>query len=378
VCQPDTENIAATLTVTETEGVNVAKITYENMGPAAFVADVQQISQLKFTTGDTKNFTEPLVTPANKTQSIFVPLPNEQQAAGLAAAWLATLDRTISANAPASTPTAPAGDIQWLPLGLHFKNGPKLAAFNLSPQEPTACGLLTMHLQWENGQPGDSATVQLLDPFGRIVIENTAYPWNKDGNTTDTRQLALVGSLPPGQYGLRVFVRTSDGSERLPITEEGVTIPTNKIPPLPVVIHPQPQSLSGEPLAEPVVFGNAITLLATQSVQSELSAGDWLRFDLVWQTEQPLDTNLTVFTQLIGPDGQVWGQQDNQPGGGWYSTSLWQPGQPVVDAYTFQISPDAPPGTYRLIAGLYHSETQERVPTQSGQDFAEIGTMTLQ
>jgi hypothetical protein len=131
-------------------------------------------------------------------------------------------------------------------------------------------------------------------------------------------------------------------------------------------------------LAEPAIFGNAITLLSAEVAQSEVAAGDWLRFNLAWQTNQPLDINLTVFTQLIGPDDQVWGQQDNQPGGGWYSTSLWLPDQPIVDAYAFQISPTAPSGTYRLIAGLYHSETQERVPTQTGQDFVEIGTVTLQ
>jgi len=377
-CRPNSENVAVTLARTEAKGINVAEVTYKNTGAAAFVADVQQVSQLKFTDSDTKNFTEPLVAPANETQPVVVPLDDKQQAANLSEARLATLDRTIAVNTPTSLSPAPNEDIQWLPLGLQFENGPKLAAFSLDPQEPATCGPLTMHLQWEDGQPGDSVTVQLLDPFGRIVIENTAHPWNDNDNGVDNRQLALTGSLPPGQYGVRVYVKATDGTERLPVTEDGVTIPIDRVPPLPIVIHPQPLPMSGQPLTEPAVFGKTIMLLGAEVPQSDLSAGDWLRFNLVWQADQLADANLTVFTQLIGPDGQVWGQQDNQPGGGWYGTSLWLPGQPVVDAYAFQISPNAPPGVYRLITGLYHSDTQERVLTQTDQDFVEIETVTLQ
>lgn len=377
-CTPNPENVAATLATTEAEGIGVAKVTYKNMGSAAFVADVNQVSQLTFTHGDTKNFTESLVTPANQSQSVLVPLPKEQQAANLSEAWLATLERTIAVDTPASPRPVPTEDIQWLPLGLQFEHGPQLTAFNVGPQEPTTCGQFIINLQWTGGQPGDSAIVQLLDPFGRVVVENTAHPWDANKNGVDMRQLALVDTLPPGQYGLRVLVRAADGTERLPVTKEGVTIPPDKIPPLPVIIRPQPHPFSGERLAEPALFGNAITLLGAELIQPEMSAGDWLRFNLVWQTSQPPGADLTVFTQLIGPDGRVWGQQDNQPGGGWYPTSLWLPHQPVVDAHAFQISPEASSGTYRLIAGLYDSKTQQRIPTQTGQDFVEIGTVIVQ
>ena len=106
-----------------------------------------------------------------------------------------------------------------------------------------------------------------------------------------------------------------------------------------------------------------------------------LRFALVWQPEQAVDTDLTVFTQLLGPDGQVWGQQDNQPKGGWYGTSLWNPNRPVTDDYAFQIPLDAPSGSYRLIAGLYDPVTLERIPVQTGSgqpgDFVEVGPVQI-
>jgi hypothetical protein len=57
--------------------------------------------------------------------------------------------------------------------------------------------------------------------------------------------------------------------------------------------------------------------------------------------------------------------------------SLWPAQQPIVDAYAFQIQPDAPPGDYRLIAGLYHSDSQQRLTLPNGGDFAELGTVMV-
>jgi hypothetical protein len=223
--------------------------------------------------------------------------------------------------------------------------------------------------------------VQLLDPFGRIVVEGAAQPWhgNVPAGQVDMRQLPLVGSLPAGRYGLRVLVRTEDGTERSPVTDEGVLIPADQIPPLPVAIHPPARlpETAAEDVQPLAVFDTGIALLGAEPKQDDASAGDWLRFSLLWQVEQPLEVDLTVFTQLLGPDGQVWGQHDNQPGGGWYGVPLWRPNQPVVDDYAFQLDPNTPPGTYRLIAGLYHTDTLKRSLTQTGADFVEIGTVIV-
>ena len=122
-------------------------------------------------------------------------------------------------------------------------------------------------------------------------------------------------------------------------------------------------------------------LLGPDALPKDSHAGAWLRFTLAWQAESPVEADLTVFTQLLGPDGQVWGQWDNQPKGGWYNTTLWPSGRPVLDDYAFQIAANAPPGAYRLIVGLYDSLTLERLPVQAtsgaGQDYVEIGTVRI-
>ncbi len=350
-----------------------ATITYHNAGPAAFVADVERTSVLTLTGGAVRRFTEPLVVPAGETQSVVVPLP---RAASLEGVWLAGLDRSVPAggdNASPPTEDAPA----WQPLGLSFAGGPQLLAYHLAPEFPSACGLLVMALNWQGGQPGDTALVQLLDPFGRMVVESAAQPW-PDGDGPDRRSLPLPGSLPAGRYGLRIRVRGADGQERLPVTEAGVTIPPDQVPPLPVTIHPQPPAdlPAGPALAS---FEGEIRLLGSSLARSEVTAGDWLRFTLFWQAAGPVSRELTVFTQLLGPDGRVWGQQDHPPRGGWYGLPLWPSGQPVADDYAFPIDPATPPGPYRLIAGLYDSQTGQRLPLQSpaGGDFVEAGLVRV-
>ncbi|MBE7470273.1 MAG: hypothetical protein DPW09_13145 [Anaerolineae bacterium] len=379
-CSSGPDDITVTLTPTaELDGWPQAmKVTYQNDGQAAFVADVGQTSRLTFADGTGKNFTEPLITPAGESQSIIVPLRIETSLTG---AWLASLDRQISAEAPpaeAAAPLDPMETGEWQPLGLQFMEGPQLAAIHVGLENATSCSTLRLALKWNGGQPDDSAVVQLLDPFGRLVFEDTAQPWlsAEAGESMDSRALPLPGSLPAGRYGLRVYVRTAEGQERLPVTAEGVTIPTNQIPPLPLVIQPVPPTgYTAEP--DGATFGETIRLVGKQLSQSQVAAGDWLRFSLIWQADHTVETDLTVFTQLLGPDGQVWGQRDNQPKGGWYSLSWWSPGQPVADDYAFQVSPDAPPGTYRLIAGWYNPATLTRLSTATGQDFVEIGTVEI-
>lgn len=377
VCRPQADAVQVGITPAELDGLPTAvSVRYHNSGPAAFVSNVQQPSQLTLTGGTGKNFTEPLVVPAGESQAVIVPLP-AGQLTSLSGAQLAALNRSVT---PADVPlNSPPQNIEaaWQPLALHYADGPELAAYSLTPAAPSACSLLTVALQWTNGRPNDSVTLQLLDPFGRVVAESNSQPFHRTPQL-DAHSLPLVGPLPAGQYGLRVYVYAADGSERQPITAEGVTIPTQQIPPLPVVVHPAPRALPpNNALAGPVTLANAVTLMGASLPRSPASPGDWLRFSLVWQIDGPVEKELTVFTQLIGPDGRVWGQRDNQPGGGWYKMPLWIPGRPVVDDYAFQIDPQAPPGVYRLVAGLYHSDTQQRLLLPTGADFVELGPITV-
>jgi hypothetical protein len=96
-----------------------------------------------------------------------------------------------------------------------------------------------------------------------------------------------------------------------------------------------------------------------------------LKSEVVWQaiTTPP---NLIRFVQIIGPDGQIYSQNDASPDNGHYPTSLWQPGEVVPETITLSLPAGRPPGLYTLHIGLYHPDTGQRLPLLSGGDHVEI------
>ncbi|MGH2520485.1 MAG: hypothetical protein ACRDF8_11810, partial [Chloroflexota bacterium] len=63
---------------------------------------------------------------------------------------------------------------------------------------------------------------------------------------------------------------------------------------------------------------------------------------------------------------------DAQPRGNTYPTTLWQPGETIVDTHLLLVPP-AFQGPGRLEVGLYDSATQQRLPLANGQSSAIVG-----
>ena len=56
-------------------------------------------------------------------------------------------------------------------------------------------------------------------------------------------------------------------------------------------------------------------------------------------------------------------QRDAQPGDGGNPTSVWTPGEKIVEEVTLTIAPDAQPGVYELLVGFYDAQAGAvRVP----------------
>lgn len=249
-----------------------------------------------------------------------------------------------------------------------FEGGARLLDYQLPSDELTSCQSLEILLYWQppdQGEGGEIAAVQLIDRYGRPVIESQFQPRfgiSPGSQVVSRHQLPIPGPLPTGQYTLAVRLQLPDDTSLPAHTPGGLT---DRLPLASVVIRPQPPSLDTDdwqPLGASVA--DTVTLVAYRLDHTQLAAGDWLRLTLIWQTQKEPGRDATVFTQIIGPDDQVWGQHDNPPRGGSYPTTLWQPGELIADDYLIQVSPDAPPGRYTLIAGMYLPDTLERLPIQ--------------
>ena len=100
---------------------------------------------------------------------------------------------------------------------------------------------------------------------------------------------------------------------------------------------------------------------------SAIRRGDALPLTLYWRALVPAQRSYTVFLQVINSAGVKAGQIDRLPCDGGCSTTTWRPGDLIGEWYELPIQPDAPPGEYQLIAGMYDLATAERLPWLDAQ-----------
>jgi hypothetical protein len=112
-----------------------------------------------------------------------------------------------------------------------------------------------------------------------------------------------------------------------------------------------------------VALESNIILIGYDLPRTSGKPGDHIPFILYWEAQTPVTRNLRVFVHVIGPDGQLWGQSDRLRPGGFDSlpTGRWPLYRPVRDEHEAILRSNAPPGDYRIIAGLWDGYTGERM-----------------
>jgi hypothetical protein len=106
---------------------------------------------------------------------------------------------------------------------------------------------------------------------------------------------------------------------------------------------------------------SGIELQGARALEDSVQLGQIVRVELEWKAAEPILERYKVFVHLLGPEGQVVAQRDSEPVDGTLPTTAWQPGEAIVDRYGLWLPAGLPPGDYRLVAGLYHTETGERL-----------------
>ncbi|MFC2046103.1 ArnT family glycosyltransferase [Chloroflexota bacterium] len=133
---------------------------------------------------------------------------------------------------------------------------------------------------------------------------------------------------------------------------------------------------------EKVLLGDSIELTGTKLAVEALQPGDVVPLTLFWEALQPTDENFKVFVHLLNAGGELVAQRDSEPVSGMRPTSTWTPGESIVDRHGVLLPLDLPAGDYRLIAGLYHPDTGERLPATNDTgapagDFWPVGMVRI-
>lgn len=136
------------------------------------------------------------------------------------------------------------------------------------------------------------------------------------------------------------------------------------------------------PLAASINFGNLITFGGADVQATTPSPGNTVDITFWWQARQPMARSYTTFTHIIDEAGQIWAQADRipTPGEDPLPTDMWDKGEWIGDTFQLILKPNTPPGQYTLLAGVYDTQTLERLPViseQAGQTVVHITTLNI-
>lgn len=282
------------------------------------------------------------------------------------------------------------------PLEVVFDQKIELLGYDLDPKPRLPGQPIDITTYWRSLQTmnrGYIGSFHLLDNTLTMWGQSDSplgsdYPtvlWSPGEVITSVYKLPVNSFVAAGQYTIKLSVYDlNEGRfEFLPAVVAGQAEPATDLDLGQVrILDPDSHKPPDRPLQ--VTLGDQIQLLGYQLKTTTLRRDEPLRFGLFWQAMQPITGNYTVFTQLVGPDGQVWAQQDNQPQGGSYPTSTWTRFDTVVDRYELSLNDGAPPGQYQLLVGQYDLTTGQRLPAvdSAGQrlpnDAIVLGPLTLE
>jgi len=254
----------------------------------------------------------------------------------------------------------------------------QLLGFDLAQATVETGGALPITLYWYTpSAPAGNAKVALYLSCDRQgIISRTQLPgylspgidW-QSGQILRAEQILPVPGLGPDGQPLKeddcaVMLDfqgwQQDASVQVPLSTITLTAPVHDFN------KPDMEHLSGARL------GSAIALAGFDLPQTLIQPGELLEFDLYWRSDESDQVSYTVFAQLLGPNGRILVQQDQLPVMGDRPTSGWVPGEFIRDPYQLVIPPDAAPGKYKLIVGMYDSQTGKRLQIIGGDQDAIV------
>ena len=251
-----------------------------------------------------------------------------------------------------------------------------LLGFNLDTTSVRPGERLILTLFWRSDGPSLPDTEVTLT-LGSATVYTGApvhdtYPtsaWTAGEIVADRYNPRLPRDMPPGDHLLQLLLDDpSTGSGQNLALDLGL-----------VTVEAIDRTFDVPPISHPltVTLGGQVQLLGYDFSAETIAPGDTLVLTLYWQALTEMETDYTVFTHVLAPNGSTTGQRDNHPVRGTYPTSLWLAREVVTDVYEIAVRTDAPPGTHRLEVGMYVAETGARLPSGTPNDAIGLQTITI-
>jgi hypothetical protein len=268
---------------------------------------------------------------------------------------------------PASAPPTPPEPLPQASFGGAIRSlGYKVSPRSLEPGQALEVGLFLHAIRPITEDY--ALALQLLSPVAdsdvTLVNFNTLpgggnYPthaWQPDEVIVERYRLQIPERVERAQAWrvVAILYRLSDG-KRLPVTVAGQ--PAGKMLGLGLVrvgASEQPEVPLEARLEPGPLFGEAIRLAGVRLVRE----GKWQRVQVWWRAMDPPPGDYTALVHLYDAAGTLLAAGDTPPLQGAFPTSLWEPGDLVMDEYTLPADEQG----VRVGLGWYDPSTGVRLP----------------
>ncbi|MBN1992136.1 MAG: glycosyltransferase family 39 protein [Anaerolineae bacterium] len=258
------------------------------------------------------------------------------------------------------------------PVNLVYDGKVRLLGYQLPVKTVRPAETLPLTLYWQLLEPADldySIFIHLLGRQRQVIGQLDTYPGGGQWPTTllspgdilaDAYQVPIMPEAELNHAPTRLLIAAGIYDWREPGCPGKLAVNADGQPVEPIIASAKlipwqwPTPDRSDP---PVDFLDKASLLSYQI------ATDQQTLTLTWQANQPLAADYTIFIQAwrITPPPEQAAGFDGPPVQGAYPTSLWAPGEIIVDSHPLDLS-NLPPGEYNLRVGLYNPATGERLP----------------
>jgi len=242
--------------------------------------------------------------------------------------------------------------LQASPGPVSFQEGLRLTEAALSVEELAPGDALQVTTHWAQ-VPGDgyTAAIRLVSPAA--VRRETGFLAESIQSLSSGLvpfSMTLPDDIARGVYLLALHV-WGPGGELRALTSAGRTRGT---------LYLQPLRVSRGRAEDGAVMAALGPDVWLHEVAIDQPAADRLSVQLGWSAARPMAANYGLSLRLVDAGGEIVSAVDSQPGYGFLPTSLWRPGESVVDRYLL-VAPEELSGPHRLALFLYRYPTLEQV-----------------
>jgi hypothetical protein len=115
-----------------------------------------------------------------------------------------------------------------------------------------------------------------------------------------------------------------------------------------------------------VEFGGVLRLTGFSLDRRVLTRNGNVGVTYEWEALTKTAVDYHVITELVGPDGQTWSDEEFSFGGRGMGLESWTPGRWLFQTSTFDVSATAPAGEYTVRIGIYDTRAKADLPITAG------------